>query len=655
MASSSGTKSDMLTKSPFRQPTMVDDTKDTEIVPPSLDSIVPILRVANELEKDNPRVAYLCRFHAFERAHSLDPTSMGRGSRQFKTYLLNRLKEEEETTKQGHATNDPKEIQMFYRKFYEENIKDGLHIKNPEEMAKIYQIATVLYDVLKTVVPFEKIDKQIIRYAKEVEKKKEHYTHYNILPLHSIGPKPAIMELPEIKAAISALRKIGNLPNPSSQSISNAPHSLMPLDEDNSVPDLLDWLWLVFGFQLDYDTVQHLTNTIFKNYHSWCKYLHLKSNLKFPLNADLQQLKLLYIGLYLLIWGEASNIRFMPECICYIFHNRANQVTAGKTKPKTNFVEVRTFWHLFRSFDRMWIFLILAFQAMVIVAWSPSGSPAAFFDEDVFKSVLSIFITSALLNYLQVTLDIILSWKAWGSLKYTEIFRYLLKFAVAAPKLYVGRGMHEDMFSLLKYTLFWILLLISKLAFSFYVEILPLIGPTKLIMGLRVGNYEWYEFFRKVNHNLGVVISIWAPIVLVYFTDTQIWYTIFSTIFGGIHGAFSHLGETAPCQQKDIAKFSKVWNEFINCMRAEDLISNRERDLLLLPYFSSETVVQWPPFMLASKIAIALDMAKDFKGRDADLSKKIKNDLYMHSAVTECYKTFRELLSYLLDDEEDKL
>lgn len=40
---------------------------------------------------------------------------------------------------------------------------------------------------------------------------------------------------------------------------------------------------------------------------------------------------------------------------------------------------------------------------MLIVAWSPSGSVAAFFDEDVFKNVLSIFITSALLNFLQGT------------------------------------------------------------------------------------------------------------------------------------------------------------------------------------------------------------------------------------------------------------
>ena len=38
---------------------------------------------------------------------------------------------------------------------------------------------------------------------------------------------------------------------------------------------------------------------------------------------------------------------------------------------------------------------------MVIIAWSPSGSLSAIFDADVFVGVLSIFITAALINFVQ--------------------------------------------------------------------------------------------------------------------------------------------------------------------------------------------------------------------------------------------------------------
>lgn len=39
------------------------------------------------------------------------------------------------------------------------------------------------------------------------------------------------------------------------------------------------------------------------------------------IQQEVQQRKMLYMGLYLLIWGEAANLRFMPECLCYIYHH----------------------------------------------------------------------------------------------------------------------------------------------------------------------------------------------------------------------------------------------------------------------------------------------------------------------------------------------
>ncbi|KAL0353955.1 UNVERIFIED_CONTAM: putative callose synthase 6 [Sesamum angustifolium] len=77
---------------------------------------------------------------------------------------------------------------------------------------------------------------------------------------------------------------------------------------------------------MDSNTFQKLMDKIFKNYQSWCKYLHCTPNLECPWGDRRQQSQLLYIALYLLIWGEASNIRFMPECLCYIFHHMANEM-----------------------------------------------------------------------------------------------------------------------------------------------------------------------------------------------------------------------------------------------------------------------------------------------------------------------------------------
>ncbi|CAL9072347.1 unnamed protein product, partial [Musa textilis] len=770
---------------------------DSEVVPSSLVEIAPILRVANEVESQNPRVAYLCRFYAFEKAHRLDPTSSGRGVRQFKTALLQRLERENDPTLKGRVQrSDTREMQSFYRDYYKKYIQalqSAADKADRAQLTKAYQTAAVLFEVLKAVNQTQslEVEPEILETHNEIEEKTKTLGPYNILPLDPDSANQAIMRYPEIQAAVTALRNIRGLPWPKG-------HNKKPNE------DLLDWLQIMFGFQednvsnqrehlilllanvhirqipkpdqqpkLDERALTEVMKKLFKNYKKWCKYLNRKSSLWLPtIQQEVQQRKLLYMGLYLLIWGEAANLRFMPECLCYIYHHMAFELygmLAGNVSPMTgenikpayggdneaflrkvvtpiydtiakeaerskrekskhsqwrNYDDLNEyFWSVdcfrlgwpmradsdffcqspesflhkknevnsiiirllfnFCIYDKLlqtkvishlielttisqvqivglerlillryghfgmfsevlieyiisiflfpfllsWFcsfnILFLHSKAMIVIAWN-GGSPSAIFDAEVFKKVLSIFITAAILKLGQAVLDVIFSWKARRRMSFPVKLRYILKVISAAawviilsvtyayswknptglartikswlgdgqnqpslyilavviylspnmlaallflfpflrrflersnykiitlmmwwsqPRLFVGRGMHESSWSLFKYTMFWVLLIVTKLAFSYYIEIKPLVNPTKDIMSERITTFKWHEFFPKANNNIGVVIALWAPIILVYFMDTQIWYAIFSTLIGGIYGACRRLGE----------------------------------------------------------------------------------------------------------------
>ncbi|OVA15866.1 Glycosyl transferase [Macleaya cordata] len=895
---------------------------DNEVVPSSLGSIAPILRVATEVEAERPRVSYLCRFYAFEKAHRLDPSSTGRGVRQFKTALLQRLERDNASSLASRVKkSDAREIESFYQQYYEHYVRalDKGEQADRVQLGKAYQTAGVLFEVLCAVNKTEKVEEvapEIIAAAKDVQEKKEIYTPYNILPLDAAGASQSIMQLEEVKASVAALWNTRGLSWPS---------SFEQHRQKAGDLDLLDWLRAMFGFQkdnvrnqrehlilmlanvhirlvpkpeplnkaclltlnhLDERAVDAVMNKLFKNYKTWCKFLGRKHSLRLPQGQqEVQQRKILYMGLYLLIWGEAANVRFMPECLCYIFHNMAYElhgllagnvsiVTGENIKPsyggddeaflrkvitplyrviekeakkskngkaphsawcnyddlneyfwsadcfslgwpmrddgdffkstrdmtlgrqatrkksestgKSYFVETRTFWHIFRSFDRMWTFYVLALQAMVIVAWN-GDSPLDIFRRDILYTVSSIFITAAFLRFLQSVLDLVLNFPGFHRWKFTDVLRNLLKIVVSLawaiilplcyiqssssapdkikdlltwfrqvkgipplyimavavyllpnllaallfifpmlrrwiensdwhiirfllwwsqPRIYVGRGMHESQFTLFKYTLFWVLLLCSKLSFSYYIQIKTLVKPTKDIMNVRHVQYAWHEFFPYAKHNYGAIVALWAPVVLVYFMDTQIWYAIFSTLCGGVSGAFDRLGEirtlgmlrsrfqslpgafntclvpsentrkrgfsfsrrfaeVSASRRTEAAKFAQLWNEVICSFREEDLISDRkdlltmrywEMDLLLVPYTSDPSLklIQWPPFLLASKIPIALDMAAQFRTRDSDLWKRICADEYMKCAVIECYESFKLILNVLVVGENEK-
>ncbi|XP_031263321.1 callose synthase 5 isoform X2 [Pistacia vera] len=882
---------------------------DNEVVPSSLGSIAPILRIATDVESERPRVAYLCRFYAFEKAHRLDPSSSGRGVRQFKTALLQRLERDNASSLASRVKKtDAREIESYYQQYYEHYVRslDQGEQADRAQLGKAYQTAGVLFEVLCAVNKTEKVEEvapEIIAAAKDVQEKKEIYAPYNILPLDAAGASQSLMQLEEVKAAVSALWNTRGL---------NWPLSFEPQRQKAGDLDLLDWLRAMFGFQkdnvrnqrehlilllannhirlhpkpeplnkLDERAIDAVMNKLFKNYKTWCKFLGRKHSLRLPQGAqEIQQRKMLYMGLYLLVWGEAANIRFMPECLCYIFHNMAYElhgllagnvsiVTGENIKPsyggddeaflrkvvtpiyrviekeakkskggkasnsdwcnyddlneyfwspdcfslgwpmrddgdffkstrdkgqgrkgnqkksgstgKSNFVETRTFWNIFRSFDRLWTFYILALQAMLIVAWT-NVSPMEIFRIDIMYYLSSVFITAAFLRFLQSILDIILNFPGYHRWKFSEVLRNILKivnsFAWAVvlpvcyvssvsyaprqfkdwltflpqtkgipplyimavglymlpnllaaclfifpmlrrwiensdwhivrlllwwsqPRIYVGRGMHESQWALFKYTLFWILLFCAKFGFSYFIQIRPLVKPTKDIMNISHVKYAWPDFFPGADHNYGAVVSFWLPIILIYFMDTQIWYAIFSTLCGGVVGAFDRLGEirtlgmlrsrfqslpgafntylvpsdktpkrgfsfskrfaeVTASRRSEAAKFAQLWNEVICSFREEDLISDRkgpqEMDMLLVPYTSDPSlkIIQWPPFLLASKIPVALDMAAQFRSKDSDLWKRICADEYMKCAVIECYESFKLVLKVLVAGENEK-
>ncbi|CAI5729918.1 hypothetical protein KXD40_009367 [Peronospora effusa] len=79
-----------------------------------------------------------------------------------------------------------------------------------------------------------------------------------------------------------------------------------------------------------------LHKKLLSNYTEWCQFLGVSSitytgqaqgDLKSPLHMD--------ILLFLLLWGEAGNMRHMPECLCYLYHqslSMLNQDFLGEQK-----------------------------------------------------------------------------------------------------------------------------------------------------------------------------------------------------------------------------------------------------------------------------------------------------------------------------------
>ncbi|XP_017702112.1 callose synthase 12-like [Phoenix dactylifera] len=277
-------------------------------------------------------------------------------------------------------------------------------------------------------------------------------------------------------------------------------------------------------------------------------------------------------------------------------------------------------------------------------------------------------------------------------------------------RIFVGRGLREGLVDNVKYALFWVVLLAAKFSFSYFLQIKPMVATSKAIYNLVDIEYQWHEFFTHTNRF--AVVLLWIPVVLIYLMDIQIWYSIFSSLAGALVGLFSHLGEIRNVQQlrlrfqffasamqfnlmpeeqlfKDrgslrskfndaihrlklryglgrpykkiesnqvqASRFALIWNEIIATFRDEDIISDRELELLELPPNSwNIRVIRWPCVLLCNELLLALGQAKELEASDRGHWRKICKNEYRRCAVIEAYDSVRHLLLEIIREDTEE-
>uniref|UniRef100_A0A7N0RAG3 1,3-beta-glucan synthase n=1 Tax=Kalanchoe fedtschenkoi TaxID=63787 RepID=A0A7N0RAG3_KALFE len=844
-----------------------------------------ILQAADQIQDEDPNVARILCEQAYTMAQNLDPTSDGRGVLQFKTGLMSVIKQKLAQKDGGpiDRNRDVERLWQFYQQYKKRHKVDDIQKEELRlqetgtfstnlggfelsDMKKTFAILRALIEVMEALS--ENAAPDVGRLIKEelrrIKRADGELIPYNIVPLDAPSITNAIGVFPEVRGAINAIKYADHFPK-------------LPDDYDipgQRDPDMFDLLECVFGFQrdnvrnqrehvvlivanaqsrleiptgatpkIDEKAINEVFFKVLDNYTKWCKYLRIRLawNSFEAINRDR---KLFLISLYFCIWGEAANVRFIPECLCYIFHHMAKELDAtldhgeanpiqsylrqdgsasfldkvilpiyrtmakeaanndngkaahskwrnyddfneyfwsptcfelgwpmkensrfllepkkGKRTGKTSFVEHRTFLHLYRSFHRLWIFLAVMFQGLAIVAFNNGD-----LNLNVFKTLLSIAPTFAVMNFIESCLDVLLMFGAYTTARRMAVSRLVIRFLwwgvssafviywylkvlqernnsnsnsfyfriyifvlgtyaglrlilalflkipachklselsdqpcfqffkwIYQERYFVGRGLYERTSDYCRYVLFWLLIFASKFTFAYFLQIRPLVTPTNIIVNLHFLEYSWHDFVSKNNHNVLTLISLWAPVVAIYIMDIHIWYTLLSAIVGGVMGARARLGEIRSLEmvhkrfenfpeafvknlvspltkrlplnrqasqashderKSSAAIFSPFWNEIIKSLREEDYISNREMDLLFMPSNTgSLRLVQWPLFLLSSKILLAVDFAVYCKDTQTDLWNRISRDEYMAYAVQECYYSVEKILYSLVDGE----
>ncbi|KAJ0396106.1 hypothetical protein ATCC90586_005507 [Pythium insidiosum] len=228
---------------------------------------------------------------------------------------------------------------------------------------------------------------------------------------------------------------------------------------------------------------------------------------------------------------------------------------------------------------------------------------------------------------------------------------FAAKFVREGSSCYVGRHMTPPFSFQIRYVLFWLLLWGTKAIVSYFILVRPLMLPSLAIYDMDLRS-RYHSSIISFN-NMGVIFSLWLPVIFIFNYDTQIYFTIFQALLGAFMGMLMKTGEirgvkemtkafrvapqlfdqkivtslarasdagnsstdnsrasalAAAYESQMMLRFVVVWNEIVNWFRQCDLLDDKEAAILQYDIRSNGEVFE-PVFLSAGKLAEALELA----------------------------------------------
>ncbi|ETW06696.1 hypothetical protein H310_02877 [Aphanomyces invadans] len=110
---------------------------------------------------------------------------------------------------------------------------------------------------------------------------------------------------------------------------------------------------------------------------------------------------------------------------------------------------------------------------------------------------------------------------------------------------FVGRSLPVPMSAYCRYMCFWLVLFACKLVFDYQFMVKNLVETTIFIWLSDPTKYlQVSQFMLQISfHNILYIFFLWAPAIIVFMYDAQIFYALVSVIVGSIHGFALGIGE----------------------------------------------------------------------------------------------------------------